>query len=164
MRNMAFLALVCLVTVISISCASAPIQRQQNEDTKVLVRAKELIDAMSHRDFGKVWDMATPWHRQELSHDGSREGYVKWVSKFFEHVKVTDYGSLKLVVLGEKHAITQMEMTYEFREGDQVLSLIKCERTIWLKSPDEWYWTYTALSCDYMPDANMIESLTKEVR
>lgn len=163
---MSFLVLACLVAAISISCASAPIQRQHNDNVKkeVLERAKELVDAMSHRDFGKVWDMATPWLKQELSQGGSREGYVKWVSKFFEHVKVTDFDSLKLVVLDEKYAITQAEITYEFREGDQALILIKCERTIWLKLPDEWYWADTALACDHVPDANRIESLTKEVR
>lgn len=164
MKRTSFLVLMCLIVAISISCASAPVQRQENNDIQVLIRAEELIGAMHHSDFGKVWDMATPWHRQELSQDDSREGYVKWASKFFEHVKVADYDSSKLIVLDEKYAVTQAEITYEFKARDQALILIKCERTLWLKFSNGWYWQESAMPCDYMPNVKEIERLTSDLR
>ena len=164
MRRIALSALMCLVAAISLSCASVPIQRQENEDVQVLIRAEELVGSMYHNDFGKVWDMATPWLRQELSQDGSREGFIKWISKFFEHVKVADYDSSKLIVLDEKYAVTQAEITYEFKARDQALILIKCERIFWLKLSDAWYWQESAMPCDHMPNAEEIERLTHDLR
>lgn len=156
------LLLVSVLAVFAASCAGTSAQKQQ-DDIAVLERAEELVGTMYRRDFGKAWDMMTPWLRQELSREVSKEGYVATLSKFFEQIKITDYDSSKLIVIGEKHAITQAEITHEFRERDETRT-VNCERTLWLKFPDKWYWQDTALSCDYMLSAEEVERLTRNLR
>src|SRR3989344_7762184 len=150
MRKTIFSALMCCVAIVSVSSVNLLAQGQQNE-IKVLERAEELVGAMYRGDAGKVWDMMTPWMRVEVSRRTSREEYVKTIAKLFEKIKITDYDSSKLVVIGEKYAITETQISYEFREGNQVRKEIGCERTLWLKFPEGWYWRETNLVCDYMP-------------
>lgn len=153
----------CFVALIFISCASTPVQWQQN-DIEVLKRAEELVKARYHQDFGKIWDLATPWLKQVFPRVTSKEIFIEKVESLRQIIKITDYDSPRIVVIGEKHAITQVEITYEFREEGQTYTKIICERTLWLKFPDEWYWHDFGYPDDYMPSAGVIEWLTQKLR
>src|SRR3989338_722419 len=163
MRKTIFSVLMCCVAIVSVSSSSLLAQGQQNE-IKVLERAEELVGAMYHGDAGKVWDVMTPWTRAEVSRRISREEYIKTIAKLFEQIKITNYDSSRLVFIGEKYAVTQAQIAYEFREGNQVRQETSCERTLWLKFPEGWYWQKTNLVCDYMPSANEIKRLTKNLK
>ena len=175
------LLLVLVLVVIKASCAGTPTQTRQENEIAVLERAEEFIGALYHQDFGKWWDMMMPTARnREVSGADSREEYAQVWKKASEHIKMTDYDSAKIVAMGDKYAVTQAEVSYDIDRGGQMEHVKDCEKTIWLKIPTEflgrlkhgqettprggWYWQQTGFDCDYMPSAQEIEQLTRNLK
>jgi len=164
-KSMKNLLLVLVLVVIKASCAGTPTQTRQENEIAVLERAEEFIGALYHQDFGKWWDMMMPTARnREVSGADSREEYAQVWKKASEHIKMTDYDSAKIVAMGDKYAVTQAEVSYDIDRGGQMEHVKDCEKTIWLKIPGGWYWQQTGFDCDYMPSAQEIEQLTRNLK
>ena len=147
------------------SCSKEAPRPSQQDEIAVLDKAEELVGALYKEDFGKVWDMMTPWNKHDATRAGiTREMYAGKVENYFTYIKMTDYDSSKLITIGDKYAITQANTTYEFAEGGQTQTRAGCERTLWLKFPEGWFWHQTSLLCEYMPSAEEIERLTANLR
>jgi hypothetical protein len=154
------LLVISVLAVIAASCAKAP----DREEVVVLGKAEELSAAMYRKDFGKVWDLMSPWNKHDAARDGlTREIFAGKLGSS-HGVRITDYDSSALIAIGNKYAITQAEVTYELTEGDKVQTLSECERTIWLQFPEGWFWQQTGLLCTYTPDAEEIERLTRNLK
>ena len=167
------LVLVSALALVAASCSreAAPTSidytPQQKNELAVLDKAEELVGAMYRQDFGKVWDMMTPWNKHDATREGvTREVYAGKVGNFMDtgQIRMTDYDSSEIVVIGDKYAITQAELTYQFTEGGQTQSMTDCERTLWLEFPEGWFWHQTSLVCEYMPSAEEIERLTRNLK
>lgn len=159
------LLLVSVLAVIVASCADTSAQKQQEEEIAVLERAEELVGAEYHQDFGKWWDMMILSSRNSrMSGADTREEFIQQRKSEFENFRITDYDSSKLIAIGNKYAVTQAAMSYEVREEGRIRSIDGCDRTIWLELPDGWYWHETGRDCGYMPTAQEIENLTRNLR
>lgn len=155
---------VAVLAAIAASCAGTPAQKQQDE-IAVLDRAEEFVGALYHNDFGKWWDMMVPADKNfQISGADNREDYIKVWRKASEHITIVDYDSARIVVIGDRYAVTQSYVAYDVQEGDQKRSVKGCEKTIWLKLTEGWYWHKTGLDCDYLPSAQELEQLTRNLR
>ena len=159
------LFLLLAAVIISVSCTREALSPRQQDEIAVLNKAKEFFGAVSRRDFGRVWDMSTPLNKDDALKAGvTRDAYAEKMGKFTWDITLTDADSLKLVIVGQKYAITQADVTYEITEDSKARSTMYCERIFWLKFPEGWYWHQIGMTCDYMPGADEIERLTSELR
>ena len=136
------------------------------EDYQVLIQARNFNEACYEKNYSRIWDLASPWLRRELGESGgTRESYVYELDRFFQGSKITHFVGPQLMIFGEKYAVTQAEITLNFREENKrEVRLTICERTLWLKFSEGWYWHKANLHCAYSPTKDEIKHLTRNLR
>lgn len=147
------------------SCSGVSPETRQEDEIAILQRADEFVGALYRNDFGKWWDMMVPTEKTlQISGADNREDYIKVWRKASEHITIVDYDSARIVAIGERYAVTQSQVDYDVQEGNEKRSVNDCEKTIWLKLQDGWYWHKTGLDCDYLPSAEELQRLTRDLK
>lgn len=144
--------LVFYLIIFSSSCASV-----NTSGGEVLDKAKELQVAINTINSEKIWDMLVPWYKEDA---GPKNEYLEEVSLILRAGQIKS-GEPKLVVRGKNWAVTQSDLSVV---GTDNAAENDCVRTIWLKLEEKWYFESTFLNCDYMPDAERIDFLTRGLK
>lgn len=144
-----------------VSCAPKP----HPDEAVILNRAEEFVEALSRNDFGKWWDMMVPADKNfHTSGADNREDYINVWRKASESMIVIDYDPAVIVAIGNNSAVTSSRVNYHVQEEHGKRFVAGCERTVWVKLSDGWYWHKTGLDCEYIPSARDLENLTGDLR
>lgn len=155
-------ALVILVlSVFTIYCGWARNHKDNGESQKVLENTRTLNLAVKSKDFVKVWELSSPWVKE----DNPKNEYVEYFSGSLEDVDFTKIEEPTLVVMGDKYAVTQTFYTIKVRSASKVIpESSDCQRTLWLKFLDDWYWEEAGLPCNTPLDLEALKALAAEIK
>ncbi len=140
------------------ACASTSTLKPRNyEQVRLQDEANEFYNAWRDKNSEKIWQLSSPFFKEA---NDSKEEWIKYSDRFLRSMDFLDYSNLKVIYLERKLAVTQADISLTLKKEGNFST---CERIIWLRFPEGWRFEEPSHSCDYMPDADRIKTLTQKI-
>lgn len=143
-----------------IFCASASKIAKDSERQTLLNGANNFYQFTIAKNGEGIYELLSPWMKEGIN----RQEYIGEVDLLFHQINFSNYTGSSIVLIQNKIAVTQAHLEVSYNDGSgSIIDKNYCERIIWLRFPDGWYAQEPGRTCDYLPDKQRIEFLTKNL-